>query len=125
MSFPRTLTTCLILLALVVSLPGWLCAGCEACTSKPAPAVSGCHESDCASSAMTTRADCCGHAETATPPSVPRAAATPVSPAVPAALPALPVRPMDLRAAAFHTPEEPPALHEGVGLYTLHAAFLI
>ena len=125
MSFPRTLTTCLILLALVVSLPGWLCAGCEACTSKPAPAVSGCHEDGKAPVAITTRIGCCGHAEIATPVAVPRAAAAPVSPAVPVALPALPVRPMDLRAAAFHTPGEPPALHEGVGLYTLHAAFLI
>ncbi|HEX6864740.1 MAG TPA: hypothetical protein VF414_18055, partial [Thermoanaerobaculia bacterium] len=96
-----------------------------ACTSQPAPAVSGCHESPCAPAAITARADCCGHGESATPPAVPQASAAPVQSVAPASLPALPVRPAALLVAAFHAPGEPPPLHEGVGLYTLHAAFLI
>lgn len=104
---------------------GWLCAGCEACTSQPAPALSNCHGSHCAPAAIEARIDCCGHAETATPPAAPRVAAASIHPGVPAAVPALPVRPTAPRSAAFNAPSEPPPLHEGVGLYTLHAAFLI
>ena len=125
MSCHRTLTAGLVLLALVVSLPGWLCAGCEACTSEPAPVLSGCHESPCAPATIEARIDCCGHGETATPPAVPQTFAAPAQSVAPAAVPTLPVRPAALRIAAFHTPEEPPPLHEGLSLYTLHAAFLI
>ena len=118
----RTRIAVLLLLALVAGLPGLLSAACgPLCAARSAMPC--CHP---AGGAPTVKArSCCETLETLAPVQVSRAVqpapAGPVALAAPLALPAEPLAARPLPAP----PPAPPPLHEGVGLYTLHAVFLI
>ena len=108
----------LLVLALLAGLPGVLYAACGPC---PAPStMSCCHPS----TAPAVKAPpCCGTVKTPAPASraIGPSVSAPVALAAPLALPAEPLAERPLQAP--HPP--PPLLHEGVGLYTLHAVFLL
>src|SRR5262245_12888347 len=121
----RTRIVALLILAVLAWSPGVLYAGCAAaCPFGKAAAGHRCCLSGGAAPAVRT-ASCCETLRTAAPVETSRAVAPAVamalSPAPPAVLPVAPV----LSAPLAELPLSPPPLHEGIGLYTLHAAFLI
>src|SRR3954454_5733269 len=110
----------LLILALLAGLTGVLSAACGPC---PARNVMPC----CQSSAtpMVKAPPCCGTVKTPAP--VPASRAVEPSASAPVALAAplvLATEPRAERPLVVPHPA-PPLLHEGVGLYTLHAVFLI
>lgn len=117
----RTRIAFLLLLALLAGLPGVLSAACgPLCAARSAMPC--CHPGG---GAPTVKArSCCETLETLAPVQVSQAVqpapAGPVALAAPLALPAEP-----LAARPLPAPPGPPLLHEGIGLYTLHAVFLI
>ena len=133
----RIRTVSLALLALLAGLPGLLYAGCDACplaaartlgashfmggTPRVAPPC--CPEDN--ASPTVRNASCCGF-RAAVPAETSRAVVLSPAPAV-AQAPAAPVTLCDQTAAArvAMPPPDPPPLHAGIGLYTLHSVFLI
>lgn len=116
----RTRTALLLILTLLAGLPGVLSAACGPC---PTRSTMPCCQS---SGAPTVKApSCCEAVKTLAPAPASRAiepsASAPVALAAPLSLPAEPLADPPL----FAPPPVPPLLHEGIGLYTLHAVFLI
>lgn len=114
MNSRRNRVTALLVLAVLACAPGVLFADCRAC------------HPCCRPDTVRTigAASCCPTLQAARPEEAPRAI-TPPAPVVPAAIP-----PVELPGEAVVQPAPkpllgPPPLHEGIGLYTLHAAFLI
>src|SRR3954451_12413765 len=116
----RTRTALLLILALLAGLPGVLSAACGPC---PARNAMPCCQSSGAP--MVKAPPCCGTVKTPAPVPVSRAVEPSVAALValvaPLALPAGPRAERPIRAPH----PSPPLLHEGVGLYTLHAVRLI
>ena len=122
-------TAGLALLALLGWLAGPIWADC--CSSATATPMPGCQGESapkiqppcCGGKEVAPTGDCCGRIQatapaTATPTPAPAPLCAPISPdalAEPAQPDAAPVR----------LPPVPPPLHAGVGLFTLHAVFLI
>ena len=121
----RTRILTLLILAVLVGSPGVLYAGCAAaCPFGKVAAGHRCCLSGGAAPAVRT-ASCCETLRTAAPVETSRAVAP--SPAM-ALVPAPPVELPGATATSApmaELPLGPPLLHEGIGLYTLHAAFLI
>jgi hypothetical protein len=120
----RTRVTAILVLAVLVGSPGMLFAGCAAaCPFGKAAAGRPCCRPHDAAPAVGA-ASCCQTLK-ATPAGTPRAAvpSAPVAfvPAVPVELPGE----QPIAKLLVEQPSNPPPLHEGIGLYTLHAAFLI
>jgi len=115
----RTRIALLLILALLAGLPGVL----SACGPCPARSAMPCCQS---SGAPTVKApSCCETFKTPAP--VPASRAVEPSASAPVALAAplvLATEPRAERPLPVPHPA-PPLLHEGVGLYTLHAVFLI
>ena len=123
----------LALVALLMSTSAW--ALCGACQAAPAVERPGCHEAPpavqpdcCDGGAVGPAEDCCGQLTEATPVATERSSARLAAAATCLAVAfteaesihrdSLPVR--------LSSPEEnPPPLHTDIGLYTLHAVFLI
>jgi hypothetical protein len=132
----RTRIVLLVSLVLAAWLPGTLYAGCDACPLATVGSMAGgpsggaprvappCCPQNGASPAIRANG-CCSRLRTAVPAETSRAVAPPspssFSPAPPAALPGAPAAAEPIA----EPPLSPPLLHDGVGLYTLHAAFLI
>jgi hypothetical protein len=119
----RTRLTATLILAVLVGSPGVLFAGCAAaCPFGKAAAGRPCCRPHGAAPAVRS-ASCCETVRTV-PAQAPRAAVPPAAvafiPAVPVELPGAPVA----EPIAEQSPNPPP-LFQGIGLYTLHAAFLI
>jgi hypothetical protein len=121
----RTRIVTLLILAVLACSPGALYAGCaSACPFGKVAAGHRCCLSGGAAPALRT-ASCCESLRTAAPVETSRAVAP--SPAM-AFAPAPPVELPDAAVTSAPIAEPtlgPPLLHEGIGLYTLHAAFLI
>lgn len=119
----RTRFVALLVLAVLVGSPGVLFAGCAAACpfGKTAAGRSCCRPHG---AAPAVRAASCCETLRAVPAETPRAAvpsaAVAFVPAVPVELPGEPIA-----ESIAAQPPNPPPLHEGIGLYTLHAAFLI
>jgi hypothetical protein len=117
-----------IIAAVLALLAGPTWAGC--CTSAPATHMSGCHGKSapeihppcCGGKEMAPIRDCCGQIE-ATAPVTASAATAPAPVCAPISL-IIPAEPFQ-DAAPVRIPLHPPPLHADVGLYTLHAVFLI
>ena len=117
----RTCIAFLLLLALVAGLPGLLSTACgPLCAARSAMPC--CHPGG--GSPTVKAPSCCEVFKTFAPApvswAVQPASSAPVSLAAPLALLAEPLAERPLSA-----PPGPPLLHEGVGLYTLHAVFLL
>ncbi len=109
----RTCIVALLVLAILAGLPGWLLAGCADCHPCCRPGAV----------PMVGAPSCCPALRAAPPEE-----ALPAVPPVPAALVATAAVELPGETVAELAPEplpDPPPLHEGVGLYTLHATFLI
>jgi len=133
----RTRNVSLALLVLLAGLPGCLYAGCDACPLATARTLGASHFSGgtprvappCCpqdnASPTVRNASCCGF-RAAVPAETSRAVVLSPAPAVAPAL-AAPVilcdEPVAARAAV--PAPDPPPLHSGLGLYTLHSVFLI
>jgi hypothetical protein len=121
MKLDRTRIALLLVLAFLAGLPGVLSAACGPCPARSG-AMSCCHSS----AAPTIKAPPCCPTVKTLPPAL---ASRPVEP--PAPVPAVLAVPFALPAELRPEPplpatsSVPPFLHEGVGLYTLHAVFLI
>ncbi|HEY2293456.1 MAG TPA: hypothetical protein VGM86_22360 [Thermoanaerobaculia bacterium] len=116
----RTRIAFLLILTLLAGLPGVLSAACGPCPARNAMPC-------CQSSAtpMVKAPPCCGTVKTPAP--VPASRAVEPFASAPVALAAPVVLALEPRVERpFRAPHPaPPLLHEGVGLYTLHAVFLI
>lgn len=126
----RIATNVVALLALLGWLAGPTWADC-ACMSAPATQMSGCHGESapeihpvcCGGKEVAPAGDCCGLIQAATP-----ATATPATAPAPLCAelsPLTPAEPAPQDAAPVRLSSLPPPLHADVGLYTLHAVFLI
>jgi hypothetical protein len=116
-----TRITALLILAVLVGSPGVLFAGCAAACPFGKAGRSCCRPHGAAPAVRS--ASCCETVRTV-PAQAPRAAvpsaAVAFIPAVPVELPGAPVA-----EPIGEQPSNPPPLFQGIGLYTLHAAFLI
>ena len=111
----------LLILAVFAGMPGIV--GCVTCPSSAGAPMPCCGSGGAPSLHPVS---CCRPqlSERMAPPA--RAITAPAVPAVLAAPADFPAQPVPApRAAEAPTPGGPPLLHEGVGLYTLNAAFLI
>lgn len=125
MKLHRRARTAVLLLVLLAGLPGTLLAGCGAACPPAAQrmAMPCCHPAT-NSASVVRAASCCPAVEAATPQpaqGINLPAAAPLTLAAPLALPAEPLA----ERPAPEPPATPPPLHEGIGLYTLNAVFLI
>jgi len=121
----RTRIAALLILAALAWSPGVLFAGCAAaCPMAGASAKLPCCRTHSAAPAMRA-ASCCETLKAGASAETSRAVRPPASVlfvlVTPLALLAEPVSPPTVAALV----SEPPPLHEGIGLYTLHATFLI
>jgi hypothetical protein len=121
----RTRIAALLVLATLAWSPGVLSAGCAiACPFAKAVAGRRCCRPHGGAPAVGA-ASCCEALRATSPVETSRA----VAPSSPAAFsPAPPAELPEVQVASEPIPEvplSPPPLHEGIGLYTLHAAFLI
>lgn len=122
-----------IALLAVLALLGWLAGPtwADCCKSATATPMPGCHEKSapeihppcCGGKEVAPTGDCCGLVRaaapaTATPTVAPAPLCEPTSPLTPA-------EPVRQDAAPVRLPPIPPPLFADVGLYTLHAVFLI
>jgi hypothetical protein len=126
----RIAMTVLVAVLALMAGPTW--AGC--CTSAPATHMSGCHGKSapeihpacCGGKEVAPTGaigDCCGRLQATAP-----ATATPTPAPAPLCAQLFPIRsaePVQQDAAPVRLPALPPPLHADVGLYTLHAVFLI
>lgn len=129
MKFSRIRITALLVLALVACSPAGLFAGCGvSCPFMGAMgAKSGMSGHRCCpqSAALAVRAASCCETVQAAAAETSRAIRPPAPVLLALAAPlALPSEPL-AEPRAVEPPASPPPLHEGIGLYTLHAAFLI
>jgi hypothetical protein len=127
MKFSRIRLTALVVLALVACSPGGLFAGCGvACPFMAAMASQSGHRCCPQSATSSVRAaSCCETVQAAAPAETSRGIRPPAPVLLALAAPlALPSEPL-AEPRASGPPASPPPLHEGIGLYTLHAAFLI
>lgn len=127
MKFHRhTRITAFLALALLACSPGVLFAGCGvACPFGLAMAEASAHRCCRPSGGMAVKpASCCETVRAAVPVETSRAVQPPPMPLALASAANLPSEPVS-RPALPEIPESPPPLHGKVGLYTLHAAFLI
>lgn len=131
----RTGRTRIAVLALLALL-GWLagptwadcCASMTTATATPMPGCQGerapeIHPPCCGGKEVAPTGSCCGRISAAAP-----ATATPTpapAPLCASISPGTPAEPVQQDAAPVRLPPLPPPLHAGVGLYTLHAVFLI
>ncbi|HEV8581457.1 MAG TPA: hypothetical protein VGX68_20525 [Thermoanaerobaculia bacterium] len=118
----RTRIAALLLLAVLAASPGVLFAGCAAACPFGKAGRACCRPHGAAPAVRT--ASCCQTLK-ATPAETPGAA---VPSTVVAFVPAVPVElpgEQPVAEPVAEQPADPPPLHEGIGLYTLHAAFLI
>jgi hypothetical protein len=133
-------TTFLAVLTLLSLAVGVLCGGCDACPLATARSMAGsqpggvsksvvppcCHHSRTAPAIR--KASCCNQVRTAVPNETSRAAPQPPSPASAALASAAPADPPVQTVAespGWVPIPEPPRVPDRLGLYTLHAAFLI
>jgi len=108
-----------LILALLAGLPG-VFAACGPC---PARSAMPCCQS---SGAPTVKAPpCCGTVKTPAPVPVSRTVEPSVVAPVALAIPFVLATESRVERPLFAPHPSPPLLHEGVGLYTLHAVFLI
>jgi hypothetical protein len=114
MNSRRNRVTALLVLAVLACAPGGLFA------------EHGARHSCCRPDTVLTigAASCCPTLQTARPEAAPRAIAPP-APFVLAAATPIELTEEVVAQPAPETVSGPPPLHEGIGLYTLHAAFLI
>lgn len=130
--FGRLRTALIVLMVLVPLVPGHLCALCHGCTPVEAKAPCHsvapppCHGSQQPVHEMTAKS-CCDHLAQSPADStrqgvvVPHGADLHAPDAVSSGPGAAPVR---IATEAFRAPDPPP-LHSGVSLHTLHSVFLI
>jgi hypothetical protein len=121
----RTRIAALLILAALAWSPGVLYAGCAAvCPFANAKVVSPCCRTHGAAPAVRA-ASCCetlrAAAPAATAQAIKPAASAPFALVAPLAKPSEPACGLEIAALLF----DPPPLHQGIGLYTLHATFLI
>ena len=133
----RTRTAVLALLAVLSGLSGPVWAVCVACQPATAAPMTGCHGARpaihpacCGGSAVAPAKGCCGHLAAAeplatAPPSAVRLAPAGIALAASTASAAETVRQTAVPVRLSPPPEDPPPLYADVGLYTLHAVFLI
>jgi hypothetical protein len=89
------------------------------CQAESAPEI---HPPCCGGKEMTPTRDCCGRIEATAPASTPTVVPAPLCAPISPAASAEPVQP---DAAPVRLPPVPPPLYADVGLFTLHAVFLI
>ena len=125
-----------IALLAVLALLGWLAGPiwadcCASVTTATATPMSGCHEESapeihpacCGGKGVAPTRDCCGLVQAVAPATVTSIPAPAPLCALPA--PLTPAEPVRQDAAPVRLPPLPPPLHADVGLFTLHAVFLI
>ena len=125
-----------IALLAVLALLGWLAGPlwadcCPSLTAATATQMPGCHEESapeihppcCGGKAAAPTKDCCGLFQAVAPATVTPTPAP--APCCELTAPLTPAEPVRQDAAPVRLPPLPPPLHTDVGLYTLHAVFLI